>query len=147
MGPVIPFESGTIMKDAYDPRAVMRSTVLPPQPLPPSYYYQKPSTVKQERREKRADPELARQTPPLNGVAASRLGPEVAINIDTNPFFMTRVGVGKLESSNDRAVMDVNFLHAKAAQFGGISASAAAAAAADANRKVGAVQYGMTRMY
>ncbi|PKI55686.1 hypothetical protein CRG98_023902 [Punica granatum] len=151
VGPVAPYESGTTMKDAYDPRAVMRSTVLPPQSqLAPSYYYQKPSSmVKQERRDKRTDPERdslaqqqAKQRPPHCGIAAAKLAPEVAINIDSNPFFMTRVGANKLDNSDDRIAIDANFLQAKAAQYGGIGAAAAAA-----HRKVGAVQYGMTRMY
>lgn len=152
MGPVVPYDGGTRMKDTYDPRAVMRSTVLPPQSLPPSYYYQKPSsTVKQERQETRTDPERdsssalqqVKQLAPHHGIAASKLAPEVAINIDGNPFFMTRVGMGKLETSDDRISIDANFLQAKAAQFGTIGASAAAAT----HRKVGAVQFGVTRMY
>lgn len=153
MGSIVPYDNGTIMKDTYDPRAVTRGTVLPPQSLPPSYYYQKPSSVgKQERRGNGTDPE--RDSSALQQVkqvaaqyGASKLVPEVAINIDSNPFFMTRVGVGKLESSDDRIAIDANLLQAKAAQFGGIGASAAAAASAAAHRKVGAVQYGMTRMY
>lgn len=88
-----------------------------------------------------------KQLPQHNGIAASKLAPEVAINIDTNPFCMTRVTAGKLESRNDRIVIDANFLQAKVAQFSGHGAAAAAAAAADAHKKVGAVQYGMTRMY
>lgn len=82
---------------------------------------------------------------PQCGIAA-KLAPDIAINIDNNPFFMTRAGVTKVENIDDRIAIDTNLLQAKA-QFSGISVGSAAAAAAATHRKVGSVQYGMTRMY
>lgn len=78
---------------------------------------------------------------------AAKLAPDIAINIDTNPFFMTRAGVTKVQH-NDRITIDTNLLQGKA-PYGGIGAAAAAATTATgaAHRKVGSVQYGMTRMY
>ncbi|KAK4741733.1 hypothetical protein SAY87_025321 [Trapa incisa] len=149
VGPVVP--SGTFMKDAYDSRAVMRSPAPPPQSLPP-YYYQSPSTVKPEQREKRIDHERdssalqqVKHVMPYDGLLPSKLASEVAINIDVNPFYMTRVTAGKFEGCNDQIVIDANFLQAKVAQLGGHHG--ASAATANAHRKVGAVQYGMTSMY
>lgn len=76
----------------------------------------------------------------------AKLAPDVAINIDTNPFFMTRAGVTKVQH-NDRISMDTNLLQGKA-PYGGIgTATATTAATGAAHRKVGTVQYSMTRMY
>ena len=55
---------------------------------------------------------------------------------------MTRAGVNKLEQG-DQIAIETNMLQPKAHQYGGISA----AAGATAHRKVGPVQYGMTRMF
>ena len=70
-----------------------------------------------------------------------KIAPDIGINIDTNPFFMTRAGVNKIEQ-DDRIAIDTNLLQSKG-QYGGIGA----AAGATAHRKVGPVQYGMTRMF
>lgn len=104
-----------ITKDAYDPRTFLRSTVLPPQAVHPAISYYKSSTGK--------------------------FAPDIAINIDTNPFFMTRVK--KVEAGDDRNTIDTNLLQAKS-HYGGI---VVAAAAATTRGKFGTVQYGMTRMY
>lgn len=146
VGPVVPYEYGNIVKDSYDPRAFIRgSSVLPPQPVPPAYYYQRPpsSTSNQERSVAEADKGVVMQTKHGQqcGVNA-KMGPDIAINIDTNPFFMTRVGVNKIEK-DDQIAIETNLLQSKAAQYGGVGA----AAGATAHRKVGTVQYGMTRMF
>ncbi|KAF5732485.1 mitogen-activated protein kinase 20 [Tripterygium wilfordii] len=49
VGPVAPYENGSIMKDSYDPRAFGRSTVHPPNAVPPTYWHHKSSYVKQEK--------------------------------------------------------------------------------------------------
>ena len=146
VGPVAPYENGNV-KDAYDPRTVIRNAVLPPQAVPPAYYYRKSSTGNQERSATEAQRDLSSQVKqaPQCGMAA-KLAPEIAINIDNNPFFMTRAGVTKVEHMDDRIGIETNLLQAKA-QYGGISAASAAAATAATHRKVGTVQYGMTRMY
>lgn len=148
VGPVVPYEYGNIVKDSYDPRAFIRGSVLPPQPVPPAYYYQRPpppsSTANQERSAKEADKGVvlqAKHGQQQCGVNA-KMGPDIAINIDTNPFFMTRVGANKLEK-DDQIAIETNLLQSKAAQYGGVGA----AAGATAHRKVGTVQYGMTRMF
>ncbi|OAY57280.1 mitogen-activated protein kinase 10 isoform X2 [Manihot esculenta] len=48
VGPIVPYESGNIMKDAYDPRTFVRGSFLPAQTIPPAYGYRKTSTGKQE---------------------------------------------------------------------------------------------------
>ncbi|PPS09410.1 hypothetical protein GOBAR_AA11239 [Gossypium barbadense] len=110
-GPVIPLER----KHVSLPRTFLRSTVLPPQAVHPAISYYKSSTGK--------------------------FAPDIAINIDTNPFFMTRVK--KVEAGDDRNTIDTNSLQAKS-HYGGISVTAAAATT---RGKFGTVQYGMTRMY
>ncbi|KAK3446239.1 hypothetical protein EUGRSUZ_A01974 [Eucalyptus grandis] len=138
VGPVVPYENRHIAKDVYDPRTMIRGTVFPSQPMPPAYCYNKASMGKQERLGTEAEREVAaahaKQIPHC-GIAA-KLATDVAINIDTNPFFMTRIGGGKMENGEERAAIDANFLAAKT-QYGGIGAAAAAAANAASHRKVG----------
>ncbi|XP_041005472.1 mitogen-activated protein kinase 20 [Juglans microcarpa x Juglans regia] len=144
VGPVVPYNNGNV-KDSYDQRTAMRSAVLPPQGAPPAYYYRKSSSGNQERSATETQRDLsfqAKQSPQC--VTAAKLAPDIAINIDNNPFFMTRAGVTKVEHIDDRIAIDTNLLQAKA-QYGGISAGSAAAAGSQ--RKVGSLQYGMTRMY
>ncbi|XVE86263.1 hypothetical protein DITRI_Ditri18aG0021400 [Diplodiscus trichospermus] len=140
VGPVMPYENGTI-KDTYDPRAFIRSTALPPQVARPAYSYHKSSTGKQERSSMESERELPSQTKqvPQCGMA-TKFAPDIAINIDANPFFMTRVS--KVEPADDRVTIDTKLLQAKA-HYGGIGVTATSAT----HRKVGTVQYGVTRMY
>ncbi|KAL5582588.1 hypothetical protein UlMin_015030 [Ulmus minor] len=149
VGPVVPYDNGNLIKDAYDQRALNRTTVLPPQAVPPTAYcYRKPGIGSQERSAAESDREILSQSKQAAqcGMAA-KLAPDIAINIDTNPFFMTRAGVPKMQH-NDRIGMDTNLLQAKG-PYGGIGAAAAATTAATGagHRKVGTVQFGMTRMY
>ncbi|XP_022739267.1 mitogen-activated protein kinase 20-like [Durio zibethinus] len=141
VGPVGLYENGTIMKDAYDPRTFTRSAVLPPQAVHPGYSYHKSSAAKQERLTMGSERELPSQNKqvPQCGMAA-KFAPDIAINIDSNPFFMTRVN--NAEPADDRVTIDTNLLQAKA-HYGGIGV----AATATTHRKIGTVQYGMTRMY
>ncbi|XWS44467.1 hypothetical protein CRYUN_Cryun15aG0047300 [Craigia yunnanensis] len=141
VGPVVPYENGTITKDAYYPRTFIRSTVLPPQAVHPAYSYHKSSTGKQERSTMESERELPSETKqlPQCGMAA-KFAPDTAINIDSNPFFMTRVN--KVGPVDDGITIDTNLLRGKA-HYGGIGV----AATDTAHRKVGIVEYGMTRMY
>ncbi|PNT48083.1 hypothetical protein POPTR_002G059900v4 [Populus trichocarpa] len=145
VGQVVSYENGSIVKDARDPRTYIRSAVLPPHAAPSAYCYRKSNSGKQERSTMEADSDLSSQKQVQQCGMAAKYAPDVAINIDSNPFFMTRIGVNKVEHVDDRVMIDTSLLQAKA-QYGGISASAAAASTA-AHRKVGTVQYGMTRMY
>ncbi|KAE9614826.1 hypothetical protein Lal_00035967 [Lupinus albus] len=146
VGSVVPYEYASVVKDSYDPRTFIRGSVLPTQPIPPTYYYQRSTSGSQERpAPTEADNGVSLQAKHAQqqcGVNA-KIVSDIAINIDSNPFFMTRAGVNKIEQ-DDRIAIDTNLLQPKA-QYGGISA---AAAAATAHRKVGPVQYGMTtRMF
>ncbi|OMP08854.1 hypothetical protein COLO4_06053 [Corchorus olitorius] len=142
--PCCAYENGTIMKDAYDPRTFIRGTVLPPQAVHPAYTYHKSSTGKQEKSTMDSKRELVTQTKQVSqcGMAA-KISTDIAINIDSNPFFMTRVN--KVEPANHRITIDTNLLQTKVhyAKIG----FAAATAIAHSHRKFGTVQYGMTRMY
>ncbi|KAJ0262526.1 Mitogen-activated protein kinase 20 [Hirschfeldia incana] len=139
MGPVAPYDNGRISREAYDPRSFIRSTALP-------FPQQSAATVtmgkQQERRTTTMESEKqARQISQYN-----RYAPDVAINIDNNPFILARTGLHKAENMSDRIIIDTNLLQATA----GIGVAAAAVAAApggSAHRKVGAVRYGMSNMY
>uniref|UniRef100_A0A5B7A2K0 mitogen-activated protein kinase n=1 Tax=Davidia involucrata TaxID=16924 RepID=A0A5B7A2K0_DAVIN len=135
VGPVGPYENGNLIKETYDPRMVIRNAVLPPQAVPPAYCYRSSGIGRQERSMAETDRDLASQAKqvPQYGSAA-KLAPDIAINIDSKPFYMAQ-GVTN----------DTNFLQAKG-QYGGIGAAAATASAA-AHRKVGTLQFGMSRMY
>ncbi|CAN4104427.1 unnamed protein product [Withania somnifera] len=128
VGPGLVFDSGN--KEKYDPRPQVRNAVGPPQIMPSAYW---------------GFNSHAKPMAPC-GMAA-KLAPDIAINIDSNPFYMMRAGVTKPDRADDRITIDTNLLQAKS-QYGGIGVAAAAAAATAAtHRKVGTVQYGMSRMY
>lgn len=79
---------------------------------------------------------------------AAKLASDVAANTNSNPFYVSRAAVTRVDHVHDRAVVDANLLQTKA-PYGGIGASAATAANGNvaSHRKVGSVQYGMARMY
>ncbi|KAI4385076.1 hypothetical protein MLD38_003140 [Melastoma candidum] len=128
---------------------MIRSSVFPPPQavVPPSYCYHRLSTSSQ-RTEPQKDTPVSHANQALHCGMATKIGTDVAINIDSNPFFMTRVGASKQESAEERIVVDANFVQAKVQYGGGIGVAAVAAAAnATGHRKVGPVQYGLARMY
>lgn len=145
VGPVVSYDNGSIMKDAYDPRTFVRGTVLPPQAIPPAYGYRKSSTGKQERSTLETERDLSSQKQVQQCGITTKFAADIAINIDSNPFFMTRAGMNKVEPIDDRVTINTSLLHSKF-QYGGINAAASAATAAS-HRKVGPVQYGVTKMY
>lgn len=143
VGPVIADENGRLVKEPYDPRTYIRGPILPP-----AYHYQKPMVGNQERSvaETKLDISLrAAKQASQCGMAASKIGTDIAISIDSNPFYMTRAGVNKVELK-DQISIDANFLQAKAAQYGGLSAATATTTSV-AHRKVVAGQFSMTKMY
>ncbi|KAF8391131.1 hypothetical protein HHK36_023432 [Tetracentron sinense] len=143
VGPVVSYDNGSSIRDAYDPRMLIRNAVLPPQAVPPTYCFRRTVTsiAKQESSGSEAERDLTQsKTQPPQCSMASKLAPEIAIDINTNPFYLTRVGVAKAEQVDDRIAIEANLLQAKS-QFAGIGAAAAA------HRKVGTVQFGMSRMY
>ncbi|KAL1307606.1 mitogen-activated protein kinase 20 isoform X1 [Arachis ipaensis] len=149
VGPVVPYEYGSIVKDSFDPRTFIRGSFVPSQTVPATYYYQRSTTGHQDA--EKGVPLKPKHGPQQCGVNA-KIAPDIAINIDTNPFFMTRaIGVNKIEqddnNNNHRIAIDTNLLQSKAHQYGGIGAAATATTGATAHRKVGPVQYGMTRMF
>ncbi|KAJ9147175.1 hypothetical protein P3X46_029367 [Hevea brasiliensis] len=140
-GSVVPCDKGSIMKDAYDPRTFVRGSLLPAQGVPSAYGYRKSSTGKQERSALENLSSSQKQVQ-QRGIT-TKFAPDIAINIDSNPFFLTRAGVNRVEQVDDRITINTNLLHAKA-QYSAIGTAATVAAS---HRKVGTVQYGMTKMY
>ena len=142
VGPVIADENGRVVKEPYDPRTLIRGAILPP-----TYHYQKPIAGNQERSaaETKLDISLRATKQASQCGMASKLGSDIAISIDSNPFYMTRAGVNKVELK-DQISIDTNFLQAKAAQYSGLGAATATTTSV-AHRKVIAGQYSMTKMY
>ncbi|XP_042489882.1 mitogen-activated protein kinase 20-like [Macadamia integrifolia] len=143
VGPVMSCENGSDMKNGYDSKMLIRNAVLP-QGIPPPYCYRRPS-MKHERSVAEGERDLSQTKPPPPpqcGMLA-KLVPEISIDMNSSPFYLTRAGVMKADQVDDRIAIDTNLLQAKS-QFGGIGAAAAAAVT---HRNVGTVQYGMTRMY
>lgn len=140
VGPLPPYENGNLLNEAYDPRSLIKSTAVPSRVIPPAYCYRRYGTVKQERSAE-TERSVSTQT---NQVArcsmATKGGSEIAINIDTNPFYMTRAGVNKMDHVDNKTTIDANLLQPKS-QYGRISKDSSA------HRDVGAVQVGMTRTY
>ncbi|KAJ8567944.1 hypothetical protein K7X08_020666 [Anisodus acutangulus] len=144
VGPGLGYDSEN--KEKYDPRPQVRSTIGPPQIMPSVYGYDRSGVVKQERPVETERDMNSHAKPMAPCGMAAKLAPDIAINIDTNPFYMMRAGVTKPDRVDDRITIDTNLLQSKS-QYGGIGVAAAAATTAAAHRKVGTVQYGMSRMY
>ncbi|GFP78747.1 mitogen-activated protein kinase 20 [Phtheirospermum japonicum] len=135
VGPVLPYEKVNVVKDTVG--SLVRNTVLPRQVTPSPYYYNRNnSTGKPERLSS------------SSSVADTKQAPDIAINIDNNPFYMARAAVtAKVEHVDDRVVIDANVLQTKAQYGGGLGVAAAVGTNMAAHRKVGSVQYGVARMY
>ncbi|XP_019166352.1 PREDICTED: mitogen-activated protein kinase 20-like isoform X1 [Ipomoea nil] len=155
VGPTVPYETGS--KEAFEQqRNVIRSTIrTPSQIMPSTYCYQRfGAAAKQERpvteAQKEVVPSSQHVKPIVHCGMAAKLAPDIAITIDSNPFYMTRGGGVKKppgDHVSDGISIDTNFLQTKA-QYGGIGMAAATAAnASAAHRKMGTVQFGMSRMY
>ncbi|KAF7141979.1 hypothetical protein RHSIM_Rhsim06G0116200 [Rhododendron simsii] len=131
VGPVVSYENGSVTRNA--------GVLLPPQANPPAYCYRRSVSGKLERSSTETERERdfsssssqAKQVPQF-GMAAAKLAPDIAINIDNNPFYMTRAMVDY--GVDDRVAIDANLLQAKA-QYGGIGAAAAASAAAHCKKE------------
>ncbi|XP_020223860.1 mitogen-activated protein kinase 20 isoform X2 [Cajanus cajan] len=139
VGPVVPYDYASVVKGSYDPRTFMRGSVLPSQPIPPTNHCQRSTSGKQERSAIEVDKGVSLQSKLAQQCSVNaKIAPDMAINIDTNPFFMTRAGVNKIEQ-DERIGIDTKLLQPKAQQYGRIGTTA--------HRKVGPVQYGMTRLF
>lgn len=135
----MPYDTGGIVKDAYDPRMLIRSA-LPSHAIHPTYYYQQSSSQNGERSATGAeqDSSLQHKQAPQCGMAAKLAADTAATGAFSNPFFMTRVGVHKVGSKDRVQRLQANTQY---------DAGAIAAASATTHRNAGAVEYGMTRMY
>lgn len=135
----MPYDNGSVVKDAYDPRMLIRSA-LPSHAIHPTYYYRQSCSQNEERPATgtEQDTSLQCKQAPQCGMAAKLAADTAATGAFSNPFFMARVGVHKSENNDCAARLQVN------AQY---DPGAIAAAAATAHRNAGAVEYGTTRMY
>ncbi|KZV52909.1 mitogen-activated protein kinase 20 [Dorcoceras hygrometricum] len=151
-GPVFPYRDGSVINDTYDPKNIVRSTVLATRPLPLTYYYHRNCSGMPERSASKTEIELPsshnKQIP--NCSMISKLAPDIAINIDSDLYYIARAGVNnKVDHVEDRPVMiDTNLLQSKGHYSGlGVAAAAGTATNMATHRKVSGIQYGMARMY
>ncbi|XP_010524095.1 PREDICTED: mitogen-activated protein kinase 20 [Tarenaya hassleriana] len=142
--PVPTFDNGRAGRDIYGPRSFIRNTTFIPSPMVPCNYHN--STIgKQDNMT--MEPEKSVSSHPRQ-IQHCGYVPEVAINIDNNPFIATRTGMNKVESLSERIVIDTNLLQAtSAARYSRIGAATAVTASGSAHHNAGAVRYGVSKMY
>ncbi|KAH7651169.1 mitogen-activated protein kinase 1/3 protein [Dioscorea alata] len=133
-GPVMPYDCSS-MKDAYDPRRLIRDATLPPHPTMRPAYSCHRNTSKADKME--VEREFLQQQKPSHHCLTGKVAQETAVDMRPLPFYLA--GVTRADP------IEGNLLQTKS-PFSGIAA-AAAAAAAGAHRKIGPVQFGMSRLY
>ncbi|XP_008798323.2 mitogen-activated protein kinase 10 [Phoenix dactylifera] len=144
VGSVMPYENEGL-KDSYDPRRLIRNPALPPQPVIPPVYCFHRTTGKSESSDRVAaevEREYVQHRQPQQFIP-TKMAPDVALDMRASPFFLSG---GRKADPADRITMESNLLQARS-PYGISAAAAAAAAAAGAHRKIGAVQFGFSRMY
>lgn len=138
----MPYENGT-MKDPYDPRRLIRNNpVIPTQPnMPPAYCYDrstgKPECAGRDPLETERDYYIINKVsqPCMNNSRTTTA--DITLDMRAPPFYF---------SGGQKVDPETHSLAYTKSPYNGIAA-AAAAAAAGAHRKVGAVQFGLSRMY
>ena len=133
-GPVMLYDSSS-MKDSYDPRRLIRDATLPPHPAMRPAYSCHRNTSKADKME--VERECLQQQKTSHHSLAGKVAQEMAVDMRPSPFYLA--GVTRADP------IEGNLLQTKSS-FSGIAA-AAAAAAAGAHRKIGPVQFGMSRLY
>ncbi|URD93811.1 mitogen-activated protein kinase [Musa troglodytarum] len=132
VGPIMPKESGSIFKDAYDPRHFARNPVLPVEPAIPPYCFRSTNGRSENSNSDPIDAEHERgpiQHRPSQPGMTSNLAPDIALGTRAAPFYLA----GPKADSVERNTTEANVLQAKS-PFNGI---VAAAAGGGGDRKVG----------
>ncbi|XP_031500238.1 mitogen-activated protein kinase 10-like [Nymphaea colorata] len=140
VGPVFPYENGSA-KDPYDLRRLVRSTVFPPQYAGPvSHGLQAVGRLEYGEKDK-AKQEMeytaTKQQGLSNNTVVTRAADGIAINMNALPFYLSKAA--KSEVGGDRIVREANYFEARS-QLSGMAVAATSG-------KIGAVQFGMSRMY
>lgn len=126
----MPYESATV-KDAYDPRRFIRNPILPPQlAVPPAYYFHSTAGKVDNGNREPMDSNRDIQHKPPQPCMHNKMAPDIALDMTASPFYL----------SGTKVEQEMNLLQAKS-PFNGI------VAAAGGHRKVGNVQFALTRMY
>ncbi|XP_057515931.1 mitogen-activated protein kinase 19-like isoform X1 [Amaranthus tricolor] len=127
VGPVVPYEAGTSMKEGNDARISVQNAVRRPQNASPQYFY-RPNMTPSQSKPVTAENSVwnKQQQLPVNSTH------EIAIDINTTPY------QAKPEQYNSsRIALDAKLMQAQT-QFG------ASAVAMAAHRNIGTVHYGMS---
>ncbi|KAL5720366.1 Mitogen-activated protein kinase 10 [Ranunculus cassubicifolius] len=135
VGPVVQEPAG------YDPRMYVRNAVLPPQPIPTQYCVRRTSNTSSVSA-KQHEQQVQIQQCSVGGTSVmAKLAPDVAIDINSSSFYLSRAGVTK---SDHQVAIDAHMLQTKSQFGGGIGVATVAGVG---HRKVGTVQFGLSRMY
>lgn len=138
VGPVMPYENGSI-KDPYDTRRFAMNPGYPPQQqIPQTYGYYQTSGKAAYSEQSQAERYTLHQQ--AYACANSTTVPDVALDMRAAPFHLS---AGPTSDSSDRLSTESN-LYTRS--LNGIAATAAGVAA-NAHRKVGVVPFGMSNMY
>ncbi|XP_042430194.1 mitogen-activated protein kinase 10-like isoform X1 [Zingiber officinale] len=140
IGPVLPYDSVTV-KDAYDPRRFIRNPVLTPQPSAYCFPGSSGKLDSYNREPMEAESESVQHKPPQPHLH-NKMASDIALEMRASPFYLTGTKTERIE--RDSSILEASLVHAKSPYNGLV---AAAAAGAVAHRKVGTVQFGMTKMY
>ncbi|XP_074566433.1 mitogen-activated protein kinase 10-like isoform X2 [Curcuma longa] len=141
IGPVLPYDSVSV-KDAYDPRRFIRNPVPTPQPGISSAYCFHSSSGKldsYDREPMEPECEPVQHKPPQPHLH-NKMASNIALEMRASPFYLTGTKTERIEKDS---ILEASLVHAKSPYNGLV----AAATGAVAHRKVGAVQFGMTKMY
>ncbi|KAL3363715.1 hypothetical protein AABB24_012778 [Solanum stoloniferum] len=99
VGPGLAYDSGN--REKYDPKPQVRNAVCTPQTMSSVYSYDRSGVVKQERSVETERGMNSHSKPMAPCGMTAKLAPDVAINIDGNPFYMMRAGVTKPDCVDD----------------------------------------------
>ncbi|KAM6584980.1 hypothetical protein CsatB_011982 [Cannabis sativa] len=117
VGPVLPFENGRNVREAYDPR--VRNGIFPPQAVSPHCFF-RTHTANQDKSDSSQLKMQQAQSPQIN--MASKQSSVMVVDMNTNPYYQAQSKVDQM------AAMDSKLLHAQS-QFGAVGAAAVAVAA------------------
>ncbi|KAL5203358.1 hypothetical protein ABZP36_014310 [Zizania latifolia] len=137
VGPVLPFENPGVT-DLHNPRRVVRNPVAPAAANKPVYIHHLKSDCSGRQHQQELEEKDRVQYKPAQHFMDAKVAPETAPDMRSSQHYISRSALKT--DLTDRAAIQGSMLYG-IAPFNGI------AAAAGGYSKVGAVQYGVTRMY
>ncbi|CAM8993761.1 unnamed protein product [Rhodiola kirilowii] len=134
VGPVLPYDGGTIPKEPYNGRIYSGNVVTQTYGIPPQCYF-KTNITELEKQTERDFAQAKQQHVGLPGHGVNKLANATVIDINSSLYHLHQKPQFMGQQLNDRIVIDANSLQAQS-QIGSLNN-------VSAHRQVGAVQYGM----